>query len=246
MECFFPVPTKRATKKGLLIGCNYLGSARALKGCIGDVKKMGEYYKSKGFEDLRLITDSPGELWPPTVEGIRKGFKWLLSDLEPGDACVLHYSGHGIQHQGGLSIAPKDYLKKGFISSKEISGYLYAIPEDINVFAAFDACHSASLVKLRYTYADLQLHEVDVPITKSNIIMISGCKDSQVSIDGRIDGEYQGAMTWAFLESIKKTRTWHDLIYTMRKLLEIKKFSQIPQLSCGKLVDIHSNLFIFF
>jgi hypothetical protein len=36
------------------------------------------------------------------------------------------------------------------------------------------------------------------------VTMFSGCKDDQTSADARIRGEATGAMTWAFLETMKR------------------------------------------
>lgn len=39
---------------------------------------------------------------------------------------------------------------------------------------------------------------------KKMVTMFSGCKDDQTSADARIEGEATGAMTWAFLETMKR------------------------------------------
>lgn len=36
------------------------------------------------------------------------------------------------------------------------------------------------------------------------VTMLSGCRDDQTSADARISGESTGAMTWAFLETMKR------------------------------------------
>ena len=36
------------------------------------------------------------------------------------------------------------------------------------------------------------------------VTMFSGCKDDQTSADAKIQGEPTGAMTWAFLETMKR------------------------------------------
>lgn len=61
----------------------------------------------------------------------------------------------------------------------------------------------------------------------------SGCQDSQTSADATIDGERQGAMSWALLESLEESQysiTYEELLAAIKKKLR-GKFAQIPSLS---------------
>ncbi|KAF2678809.1 peptidase C14 [Lentithecium fluviatile CBS 122367] len=71
------------------------------------------------------------------------------------------------------------------------------------------------------------------------VTMFSGCRDDQTSADARIEGESTGAMTWAFLQVLKKegSPTYAQTLQMTRKLLDESNYTQIPQLSCG--VDIN-------
>ena len=69
---------------------------------------------------------------------------------------------------------------------------------------------------------------------KAEIIMISGCKDDQYSSDAYISGRFNGAMTKAFLESLKQSNydvSYFDLLANMRQYLVQHDFTQLPQLS---------------
>jgi hypothetical protein len=76
--------------------------------------------------------------------------------------------------------------------------------------------------------------------------MISGCMDSQTSVETVIDNKTQGAMTWSFIEAINKTPnlSWRELLKNMRTSLKNSSFTQIPQLSTDSFYDIDSKLFI--
>ncbi|KAF3003218.1 hypothetical protein E8E13_009849 [Curvularia kusanoi] len=67
------------------------------------------------------------------------------------------------------------------------------------------------------------------------VTMFSGCKDDQTSADARIQGEPTGAMTWAFLETMKREEypTYAATLKMIRGLLDQSNYSQVPQLSCG-------------
>ena len=73
--------------------------------------------------------------------------------------------------------------------------------------------------------------------------MISGCKDSQTSVDAYIYNKSQGAMTWSFLETINKnsSMTWLDIVTNMRNLLKSNGYSQIPQISSNKEINSGNN-----
>ena len=125
------------------------------------------------------------------------------------------------------------------------------LKNNVTLIAMFDSCFSESVLDLKYQYLDSlnnnnfteNNNETD---TTGNVIMISGCSDIQTSSDATINGKKQGALTWAFLETFKSNNnlTWKQLLEGMRDLLESKNFTQIPQLSCGKFINIDTPVFI--
>ena len=68
----------------------------------------------------------------------------------------------------------------------------------------------------------------------ADVIMWSGSKDTQTSADASIGGEATGAMSWAFITSLKKNpnQSYVQLLNSIRDELE-SKYSQKPQLSCS-------------
>jgi hypothetical protein len=79
-----------------------------------------------------------------------------------------------------------------------------------------------------------------------NVIMISGCMDSQTSSEAFINNKIQGAMTHSFIESINKTPNcnWRELLKSMRTMLKNSSFTQIPQLSTDSFYNIDSTVFV--
>ena len=80
--------------------------------------------------------------------------------------------------------------------------------------------------------------------TNGNVIMISGCMDSQTSSDASIGGVSRGAMLWSFLDTINKNSSisYIDLLTTMRETLKRSGFSQIPQLSSAKIMNMSEKI----
>jgi hypothetical protein len=76
--------------------------------------------------------------------------------------------------------------------------------------------------------------------------MISGCRDNQTSADAYINNVSRGAMTWALLTVLNDNSngiTWSNLLQKMRTNLINNKFTQMPQLSCGKRsFNVNSNI----
>ena len=68
----------------------------------------------------------------------------------------------------------------------------------------------------------------------ADVIMWSGSKDEQTSQDAVISGEATGAMSWAFVTSLKKNphQSYVQLLNSIRDELSTK-YSQKPQLSCS-------------
>lgn len=67
-----------------------------------------------------------------------------------------------------------------------------------------------------------------------DVWMFSGCADNQTSADTRIAGAATGAMSWAFINTMraKPEQTYINVLQNTRHHL-LHHFSQIPQLSCG-------------
>lgn len=78
----------------------------------------------------------------------------------------------------------------------------------------------------------------------SDTIMISGCKDTQTSADTVIGGRNTGALTHAFVDALKKNPnpTYRELLIEIRNILS-GKYSQKPQLSTGRLIDMNNARF---
>lgn len=74
--------------------------------------------------------------------------------------------------------------------------------------------------------------------SSADVISWSGCKDSQTSADTVEAGEATGAMSYAFIDVLKRNpqQSYQELLKNIRDVLR-SKYSQKPQLSCSHPMD---------
>ncbi|OQR84824.1 hypothetical protein ACHHYP_12785 [Achlya hypogyna] len=72
--------------------------------------------------------------------------------------------------------------------------------------------------------------------TQGDVVLFSGCMDTQTSADAVIDGTATGAMSYAFISAFEEHSmdiTYQELLRALRGFM-LSKYSQIPQLSAGR------------
>ena len=247
-------------KKGLLIGINYNGTDAQLNGCINDTMSIHTALTSSyGFktDDISIITDDTEK--KPTRDEILSAFKTFLESGEEGDLLFFSYSGHGSstydrnsdENDGKDEMIVTSDLK--CILDDELKSLIQLhLKKGVTLFALFDCCFSGTVLDLKYQYLDSLENDTfttdnNDTETNSNVIMISGCNDTQTSADAYMEQKYQGAMTWAFLNSLKEKSSssnlsWKNLLIDMRDKLKQSEFTQLPQLSSGCLININDGV----
>ena len=262
-----PVPVKVQTiglKRALLIGINYTGTSNKLNGCINDITNMKalllKEYPSLKEENIKILKDDElDNNKKPNRDNILDAIKWLVTGLQSGENVYFHYSGHGglvndksSDEQTGKDscIYPINNGKIEVIIDDELrSNLANKIPSGCKCFAVLDACHSGSALDLQNKYNGISENSITFTQdpkykkTDGSVIFLSGCEDEQTSAD-TVDtkGLPSGALTNALIDAWVKdgsNMSWKDLLWKIRKFLK-GKYTQIPQLSCGKDLDINS------
>jgi len=250
------IDTNFKNRQALLIGCNYNNSAYKLNGCINDVNNIKSVIKNIGFNNITVLTDETDK--PPNKINILTELTRLLSNSNNNDLLFFSYSGHGSQvlDKNGDETDNRDEviipLDFNVITDDELKSVIQTyLKPNVTLFALFDCCNSGTVLDLKYQYLnslnyDNYTENNKATDTPGNVIMISGCTDNQTSADAFINNTSQGAMTWAFIESInnKPKLSWRELIQNMRDLLTKSKYTQIPQLSTGNIFNIETTIFI--
>ena len=251
-----PTPTldtvNKSTDYALLIGTNYVGSQYQLSGCVNDVDSLNIFAGSNNF-DITILSDK--STLKATRTNILSEFTKVLSNSQIGDSIFLSYSGHGSYIKDTDNneligydqvIVPSDFKQ---IIDDELKQIIQThLKPGVTLVALFDCCYSGTVLDLKYNYMDSifgngtqDIANTQETETNGDVIMISGCSDIQTSADAYIDGKYQGAMTWSFLQSVRISKTWRELVTNMRQKLSTNGLTQIPQLSSGKQIDIDTS-----
>ena len=241
--------------KALMVGINYRNTESELRGCINDVNSLKNFLNDKNKVDnsnICILTDDT--TLKPTRDNILEKYKQLLINSKEGDILYFTFSGHGSYtiDRNGDELDGNDELLVSIdnrgITDDELKNIAQEyLKDNVTLFVLLDCCHSGTLLDLKYNYLskndfnDVVINDSNSE-TKGNIYFISGCRDEQTSADAYINKNFQGAMTWSFLESVKNNPelSWKELLLKMRELLK-NNFTQVPQLSSGKPLDINSK-----
>ena len=247
-------------KKGLMIGINYTGTESQLGGCINDQENLKDFLKKNNYiknSEIVLMNDNFEDEYKPTKANIIKQIDALVNFANANDdkdvELLFTYSGHGSYLRDNNNderdgkdevLCPIDYTTNGFITDDFLKKRLV---ENVKLVILMDCCHSGTIIDLKYNYLVNWLNTCVTHMSlqnRANVIMISGCKDSQKSADAFIKDkqkgnyEYQGAMTASFIHCFKDGMSYRTLIEKMRKWLRNGGYSQVPQLSSSKQINI--------
>jgi chaperonin cofactor prefoldin len=210
-------------KRALCIGINYLATPESrLYGCIRDAIEMTEFLQdSLGYKNENIVvlrddmTDSM-----PTAARIVSELGRLQTMSINCEEIVIHYSGHGSQIRDNTGdetdgkdecLIPSDYNKSGIISDDMLGMILGGMR--CRVIVIMDCCHSATCVDLPYLFyyepsaTSIQRQVIQSRVGfPSNVVMISGCKDSQTSADAyfKQNSSSMGVLTNAILNVQRK------------------------------------------
>ena len=249
-------------KYALLVGINYTGTPNQLMGCVNDAVNMRQQLiENHGYlaENITMICDGDQATETrPTAHNILmclQSFAFQKGMTE----FFFHYSGHGasiadrsIRPWNGASIADRALDEQdgrdealvaidSLIRDDDIKEVFDKI--DCPIYCLFDCCHSGTALDLNFQYQFMahRWENVGGKASKNKVLMISGCLDRQTSADAYINGVFQGAMTHAYIETVKRYQnrpTLLQLVLGMRHTLKKGKYKQLPQLNCSKQLDI--------
>lgn len=255
-------PTASGKMKALFVGCNYPGTKAELRGCINDVQKMKSLISQMyGFPtngaSMMVLTDDGRGSGMPTRANILNGLRWLADGARPGDCLFFHFSGHGAQQEDpnymeedgfDETICPTDFNSAGMIVDDEIFDLIVApLPAGCKLTAVMDCCHSGTGMDLPFIYEGGRFQEEDNPChSQGDVVMISGCQDSQCSSDG--GGGYgapMGAMTQALTNTLQRNRnlSFAQLHNELRGELQRGGFEQKPSITSSQNFDPNQRMF---
>jgi hypothetical protein len=136
-------------------------------------------------------------------------------------------------------------LRFGFADASFVRSTAVDIP-DAEIWSPTLSLPNGKDIKLfdssKLVTASTVTEDVHYTPTVGTVILVSGCKDLQTSADAFEDNSFQGALTWAFFSCLlqNKNTPLKYLIRDMRQLLALHGYTQIPQLSSGKALDLQT------
>ena len=229
----------------LIVGINYNGSKYQLNGCINDAYSMRDFVVSRGCDNIYLLTDKDIR---PSKYNILMGLENLLKKSKSGDVIMFYYSGHGsnIKDTNGDETDGLDEVLVSVdfqsISDDELNQVIKTnLKSDVSLFIMCDCCHSGTMIDLKYNYNEDATVTKDIDMS-GNVYYISGCRDTQTSLETVIDNKIQGLLTNFFINIMKDNSDilWNDLITSIRNKLKETSYSQLPQLSTSQFIDTKS------
>ncbi len=260
---------QKIVKKCLLIGINYTGTANQLNGCINDSENLKKFLIKNKYmkqKDITMMNDNCKDGLYPNKVNIEKQLNVLVDFAnEHKDEIVrlfVAYSGHGSytrDYSGDEAdgkdevLCPIDCSQGRYITDDYLKGqFIDKLPANVKLVFICDACHSASILDMEYTFKDNKmLKNLNIAIeSKCEAVILSGSLDRQTSSDAYIKNnttgkwEYQGAMSASFLAIYKDGILYKDLINGMREWIKKGKYTQIPQLQSGGYVDANSQFLL--
>lgn len=252
--------------KALLFGLNYAHcKSGKLNGCINDVNNIAEYIQSTLAIPMVKYTDDV-DLQNTSYNGILKNLYNLAVDTwrENLDFIWIHYSGHG-SHQKDQNgdekdgydegLVPSDYEYRGILIDDMINHILSVVNPKTKVLFICDACHSGSILDLKYAWNASKRYTIDNSADKirAKTILISGCMDDQTSADAyNVLGDHKsvGALSACILTALKyNPNLIYDafaLVEKVRSELKRRGFAQYPCLSSTYDLNPDPNLIIYY
>jgi hypothetical protein len=237
-------------KKALLIGINYLRDPNnQLYGCINDAIQIKNYlidvlgYKE---QDITLLRDDMPDSLPTGKRIITELIK-LINDSYNCSELFFHFSGHGtnIADSNGDEIdgrdeclVPSDY-RNGIITDDLLFEIIKGVK--CRLIILMDCCHSGSVLDLKHAFAyDYNKKDIIVEqtsrkdIDNPNIIMFSGCRDNEYSMDSYFD-KYNmpmGVLSHSIIEVMRNNKVRPLGVYDFYcQLCEYIKGKNYPQRS---------------
>lgn len=246
----FKYANAKSTKNALLVGINYVGTNAELRGCVNDVMDLKDLLTTQyDYSNSNIVTLTDHKA---TKQNIMVQLTKLLQNGKSGDTLFFSFSGHGYftPDLSGDEIDGKDELiisvDKYAIVDDELKSLLDThLKENVTLIALFDNCHSGTILDLPYHYFKGEhetVHHSVYSDTKGTVICLSGCRDDQVAIESYFAGDFNGAMTFNFIQLLKdnSSLTWKACLEQLRGNLKHSKFTQIPQITCGKKMDLNT------
>jgi metacaspase-1 len=255
-----------STKKALCVGINdYPGSGNDLRGCVNDANAWAELLKNHfnfPSANVKMLLDGQA-----TKQNILNGLQDLIAGAESGDVLVFTNSSHGtyLADSNGDEFYDEAVCAVDVnIPDDELRRVFNQVPTGVKLTVILDNCHSGTGSRLtpnadrkkRFMEPEMRGgRKIDlsnatpkspsIPQSKMREVLLSGCKDTEVSWDVKIGTTFHGAMTYCAIQAIKEADyqiTYQQLHERLGEILLEEDYDQTPQLE-GKSANKSRQIF---
>ena len=164
----------------------------------------------------------------------------LVRPLQPGVRLTAIFDSC---HSGSALDLPYIYSTQGVLKEPNLAkeagqGLLGLASSYMRGDMSGMASTAMGFFKKATTGDDTRQRNLRTKTSPADVVMWSGSKDTQTSSDAQIAGQATGAMSWAFITSLKKNpqQSYVQLLNSIRDELE-GQYSQKPQLSSSHPLD---------
>jgi len=202
-------------KRAILVGMNYTGTSKELRGCLNDVETMKTLLQILKFDEVQTITENEA-----TTAAIISAINLAVQTAESGDVVFLYYSGHGTrfkaQRPDGYEevIVPIDFSTSiSAIAVEELRDLSKDLAPGAVITIVLDCCYSGTTsapegFKVRAIEAPPEKWILRKPSSskgplQSNVL-ISGGRADQLSLESKYEGVSQGAATFALSKLVRQ------------------------------------------
>lgn len=236
----------------LLVGINkYKTPGNDLQGCVNDVWNVKDVLTSYfGYSVLGIKTLFDNQA---TKAAIINNLKIMVGNSAKGDHLVYQHSSHGSQiedvHGDEFDkldeiLCTYDFDWDGtYIVDDELREIFSKLKKGVTLDVILDSCHSGTGIRslelntrfiepLYYPKGKFIVKRMlrgDLP---TGVTLWAGCKSNQTSADARIDGKFNGAMTYFLCQEIRRAKGLikrSKLYSNLKKVIKVD-YEQIPQL----------------
>ncbi|KAG2425002.1 hypothetical protein HXX76_014160 [Chlamydomonas incerta] len=229
---------------------NYSTESFPLKGCINDVRMMGDLLRGTFGIPTAVFTDDVSRA-DTSRAGILRRLNELAarSNVESLDLAIVHFSCHGTQARDtngeeldGMDecLVPNDVVTAGLIRDDDIQAILTRFNRNTRVLLVLDCCHSGTMCDLRFSWEGEAFVRTEnaASLVLAPVTSISGCMDPQTSADclavamGKL--QWAGALTSCMVQALTKDPTLvtdaFKLVSAVRTALRLRGLPQVPML----------------
>lgn len=244
----------------LAIATNYEGAPYALRGCLNDARSWVGWAECTGFDSVTSLlgTAATGEAIRGAITGAANGLKrgdTLFVPVSGHGASVPQAAGQAEADRRDEAFCPDDFQRNGLLYDNEIPGLLVGKAWGARVVLLFDSCHSGTMAKFAELEErgisigwpppeDARVRQIPVEAVPSwevggpgrrgllapRPLVLSAALDSEVAYDALIDGQHQGAFTWACMRALEESvnPSWAAVVASARLRVKGRGFGQTP------------------